>query len=157
MTLLQLNESIKQYDLDNLLLSIRNNHYFYAENNLRGPSSFEDGYCYEFALAFYNFLKSQGESPELIFLVGNMKKADAEWYDTTDFDPTTEHPFHTIVKVRKFYYDINGKLGNKREILARWYKFRRKKLLPIEPNVLNPYIKNHQLVKTLENLFKINK
>ena len=79
----------------------------------------------------YNFLKSKGDQPELIFLVGNMKKAEAAWYDTTEFDPTQEHPFHTIVKVRKFYYDINGKLGTKREISAMWTKFRNKKLVSV--------------------------
>lgn len=156
MTLVQLNEAVKQYDLEDLISAIRNNHMFYAENSLRGYSVFESGLCYEWALAFYNFLKTKGEQPELVFLIGNMKKAEAAWYDTTEFDPTTEHPFHTIVKVRKFYYDINGKLGNKREITAMWPKFRNKKLVSVEPSEVKKYVKKNQIVKDLEELFKIN-
>ncbi len=152
----QLDEAVKQYDIDEMIGNLRNNHMFYAERGLRGASTFETGMCYEFALALYQFLKTKGENPELVFLVGNMKKADAEWYDTEEFDPTTEHPFHTVVKVRKYYYDINGRLGNKREILAMWSKFRRKKVVVVEPNEVKKYIKKPQMVKDLEEMFEIH-
>lgn len=149
-------EAIKQYDIDELITRIRNNQYLYTEQGLRGPSTFESGKCYEFALALYNFLKSKGDQPELIFLVGNMKKAEASWYDTTEFDPTKEHPFHTIVKVRKFYYDINGKLGTKREIAAMWTKFRNKKLVGVSVEDVKKYITDSGLVDTLEKTFEAN-
>lgn len=152
----QLDEAVKQYDIDEMIGNLRNNHMFYAERGLRGPSTFEEGSCYEFALALYNFLKTKGEKPELVFLVGNMKKADAEWYDTTEFDPTQEHPFHTVVKVRKFYYDINGRLGNKRQIMAEWSKFRRKKMVGVEVRDVKKYVKKQSLVKDLEEMFEIH-
>jgi len=149
-------ESIRQYDIDQLIHQFRNNTMFYVERGLRGASVFESGMCYEFALSLYNFLKENGEKPQLVFLVGNMKKAEAQWYATEDFDPTTEHPFHTIVKVRKYYYDINGRLGNKREILAKWYKFRRKKLVEVEYNDVNKYAKNKNIIKDIVDIFNIN-
>jgi len=149
-----LNEAVKQYTIDEIIASIRNNTMFYIENGLRGYRTFESGLCYEFALGLYKFLKSNNEPAELIFLVGNMKKADAAWYDSDEFDPTTEHPFHTIVKVRKYYYDINGRLGTKREIVAIWNKFRRKQLVVTDVNGIKPYIKKPEIVKHLELLFK---
>ncbi len=149
-------EAVKQYDIDELITRIRNNQYLYTEQGLRGPSTFESGKCYEFALALYNFLKSKGDQPELIFLIGNMKKTEAAWYDTTEFDPTKEHPFHTIVKVRKFYYDINGKLGNKRDISAMWSKFRKKKMVVITVDDIKKYITDLGLVDTLEKTFEAN-
>jgi len=156
MKLEQLNESIKQYEIDELVSRVRNNTMFYVENGLRGPSAFETGLCYEFALGLYNFLKSVGDKPELIFLVGNMKKAEAKWFETEDFDPSTEHAFHTIVKVRKHYYDINGRLGNKRDIVAMWSKFRRKKLVTTTPQEVKKYIKKNNIVKHLEIILTNN-
>lgn len=154
MKLQDLNESIKQFEIDDTIASLRMNHYFFAQNGLRGISEFETGKCFEFALGLYNFLKSKGEQPELIFLVGNMKKAEAAWYDTTEFDPTKEHPFHCIIQVRKFYYDINGKLGNKREITAMWPKFRNKKLIPTSVSDVVGYIKDKKLVDSIEQTLK---
>lgn len=127
---------------------------FFISHNLRGPSAFEGGLCYEFALGLNNFLKSVGEKPELVFLIGNMKKEDAKWSKTDDFDPSTEHPFHTIVKVRKYYYDINGRLGNKREIKAMWSKFRNKKLVTVEPHEVKKYVKHSAVMNDLEAALK---
>lgn len=154
MKLQQLNEAIKQFVIEDTILSMLNNHYFYAQHGLRGRSEFENGKCFEFAIGLYNFLKSKGEDPELIFLVGNMKKSEAAWYDTTEFDPTQEHPFHTIVKLRKFYYDVNGKLGNKREIASRWYKFRNKKLIPTTVADVMGYVKDKELADAVEQALK---
>ena len=150
-----LDEAMKQYDIDTMIHNLRNNQMFYLERGLRGPLTFDEGSCYEFALALYNYLRSKGERPQLVFLVGNMKKADAQWYDTTEFDPTQEHPFHIVVKVRKYYYDINGRLGNKREILAMWSKFRRKKMVDVEPKDVKKYIQKKSLVTDLEEIFEI--
>ena len=154
MKLQELNESIKQFEIDDALLSLRSNHYFFVQNGLRGASEFENGKCFEFAVGLYNFLKSVGEQPELIFLVGNMKKSEAAWYDTTEFDPTQEHPFHTIVKVRKFYYDANGKLGNKREIATMWPKFRNKKLVPTTLTDVMGYVKDKKIAEIVEQTLK---
>lgn len=150
MKLEDLNESIKQFEIDDTILGLRMNHYFFAQNGLRGQSEFENGKCFEFALGLYNFLKEKGENPEMMFLVGNMKKSEAAWYDTTEFDPTKEHPFHCIVKVRKFYYDINGKLGNKREIAGMWPKFRNKKLIPTTVAEVAGYAKDRKLSDAVE-------
>ena len=142
--------AIKQFVIDDTVASLRCNHDFFVQNGLRGPSEFETGKCFEFALSLFNFLKTKGEHPELMFLVGSMKKAEAAWYDTSVFDPTKEHPFHCIVKVRKFYYDINGKLGNKREITAMWYKFRNKKLIPASVSDVESFVKDKKLVDSIE-------
>jgi hypothetical protein len=154
MKLTQLNEAIKQYTIDDTIASLRSNHYFFVQNGLRGSSEFENGKCFEFAMALYNYLKTKGEQPELIFLVGNMKKSEAAWYDTTEFDPTQEHPFHTIVQVRKFYYDINGKLGNKREIATMWPKFRNKKMVVATVDEVKSYVKDNKLVDSIISTFQ---
>lgn len=147
-------KSIKQYEIDEMISKLRNDYTFYTGRGLRGSSIFEGGFCFEFALALYKYLKTKGEKPELVFLVGNMKKSDAAWYNTTEFDPTKEHPFHTVVKVRKFYYDINGRLGNKREILSMWYKFRKKKMVVTDFKEVEKYVNEQSLLKDLEELFK---
>jgi hypothetical protein len=154
MNLNQLNESIKQYNINNLIRTLRNDHYFFINNGLHGYTVFESGKCFEFAMGLYNHLKSIGENPNLIFLVGNMKKSEAQYHDVDEYDPSQEHVFHTIVQVRKFYYDINGKLGNKRDISAMWDKFRNKKLIQTTPEQLTQYITDKKLIEALENQFK---
>ncbi len=152
----ELDEAVRQYDIEKLIGNMGRETMFFVNNGLKGPSVFESGLCYEFALGLYNFLKSKGEKPELVFLVGNMKKAEAQWYKTEDFDPSTEHPFHTVVKIRKHYYDINGRLGTKRQIVSMWPKFRRKKLVITDTKSVKKYIKKTKVVKELEKLFSDN-
>lgn len=154
MKLEQLNEAIKQFIIDDAIASLRSNHYFFVQNGLRGASEFTNGKCFEFAIALYNYLKSKGEQPQLIYLMGNMKKSEARWYDTTEFDPTQEHPFHTIVQVRKFYYDINGKLGNKRDIATGWPKFRNKQLVPTTYEDVMQYVKDKKIIEDIETVLK---
>jgi len=152
MNLNQLNENIKQYDINNLIQQLRRDYYFFIKNGLRGPEVFESGKCFEFSLGLYNHLIKRGETPEIIFLIGNMKKSEAVWDENKDvFDPTEQHPFHTIIKVRKFYYDINGKLGNKRDITAMWHKFRNKVLLKVTPDQTIEHAHDKNLIIELEN------
>lgn len=150
-------EGIKQYQIDETIRRLRSDGRFFLDNGLRGPSVFENGLCYEFALALYNYLKSIGEDSEILFLMGSMKKTEAQWYyspETDEFDPRTDHPFHTLIQVRKFYYDINGKLGDKRNIASMWYKFRNKRLVKTTPEELKSFIKHHELVSFLEQKLK---
>jgi len=152
----ELDEAVRQYDIEKLIANMGREMMFFVNNGLKGPSDFQSGLCYEFALGLYNFLKGKGERPELVFLVGNMKKAEAKWYKTEEFDPSTEHPFHTVVKIRKHYYDINGRLGTKRQIVAGWPSFRRKKLVITDVQSVKKYIKKPKIVKELKDLFDNN-
>jgi hypothetical protein len=153
-----LEASMKQYNIEQIISDLNRNSMFFIERGMRGPSAFESGKCYEFALALHTYLESIGEKSEIIFLVGNFKKSQVKWYfdGTEDFDPTMEHPFHTIVKVRKFYYDANGRLGNKRDITSNWPKFRNKRLVTATVDDIKQYIKDHQLVTDLITEFKKN-
>ena len=82
-----------------------------------------------------------------------MLKDEAQWRGV---DNKWNHPFHTIVKVRKYYYDINGRLGTKREIVARWPNFRNKKVIEVSEQDVKKYIKYPEMVKELEEIFDRN-
>lgn len=153
---MKLFEILSQKNIERVIADFRNNSNFYKENNLRGPSVFENGLCYEFAIALHNYLNSIGEKNDILFLMGSMKKNEAKWYgfEEGEFNPTTDHPFHTIIKIRKFYYDINGRLGAKRDIYSMWSKFRGKRLVHATKKELLPYIKNKEIVFKIEKLLK---
>lgn len=154
MKLEQLNESIKQMDFDDTIHQFRNYFAMYrTELGLTSYRDFENGYCYDFAMGLYNFLKNQKEQPELIFITGNMLKNRAVIFDV---DPKEVQPFHTVVKLRKHYYDINGRLGNKREIVSRWSYFRNKKMIPVSYDDVKKYSKDQNIVKKVEEIFSTN-
>ena len=124
---------------------------FYKETKLRGPSVFMNGYCYEYAYAMYEVLKEKGIKSEVVFVRGNMKK---QYILKEDIGI---HNLHAIIKVKRSYYDINGRLGSKRDILSAWYKFENKNLISSSIEELATYIVDRDLIKTIKQHLKENR
>jgi len=151
-----LNESktFSSNDLDGLITEFRSDIDFFRDNNLKGPSVFLDGFCYEFAKALFLFLKERKQNSEIIFLQGRMIKYHSMSFEDDIFNPKELHYFHTIIKFKGSYFDSQGKLGSKRDILSDWYKFRIKSFEKSNLDSLNSYIQNEELVKRIVEKLK---
>lgn len=120
-------EAISDSTKTEQLITVFKNRFFVYRDRLGSITlkDFNGGLCYTFALALHKFLKSQDVHSELFALNGNLTKEQAYFSSS---DHTEKQDFHVFVRVAKFYYDIGGRLGDKRMIKSSWGSFRNKKI-----------------------------
>lgn len=154
-----LNESLKQVEVDAVIETFRSYFPMYrTELGVDRIVEFENGSCFEFVAALKKVMESAGENPEIYFVTGTMIKKYRPWFDSEDseIDLSQNIPVHAFLKLRKFYYDVNGRMGNVRDIKSRWSYYRNKNIVKVGQVELDKYIKKPEMVKTLIGIFRAN-